>query len=1207
MHHRSTLFAAVLLCLHVLHPPTAHAISIIHVPADQPTIQAGIDAAIPGDTVLVAPGTYFEHVDFKGKAITVTSSDGAAKTIIDGGGTGPAVYIGSTPPTNSTDPHTPGTLSGFTVQHGFSPPVSDQVHPAYNDGGGVDIIGDANVLNNIITNNTSCAVDVLDGSAVLIQGNVISNSTPAQTAGAECRVNAFGIFVHASNYGSNIQILNNVVEANQDGGIYVSYTGTALIASNTVRNNGANVFSAFGISLYSGIAIVLQNVIYSNAGVGIDIFGSATVANNTVVGNGSQPNFNSIATQLQISENVNSNDIKIVNNLLFGSGPLPAAGCSTVSSTFSGTLPSVWDHNDIFDSQPVMPAPRTQPCQNAAGTFGNIAADPQFVNPANNDFHLRQGSPAIDTGNTSILASLAAIGITLPTDFDNHPRLEDATRKGYPVIDMGAYEFAGQQDASATTILLTPSAFETPGGSNITLAAKLLSAAGTPTGPVTFSEDGNILGSATIEATGDATLPTSALVPGIHAFLATYAGQGPFTPATSVHIYVLVDKFPVTLTLTATPNPIIVNQTATFTATISSPDHTIPSPITINDSIYTPVTLTPDANGHATYTASFPNIGAEGITATYSGDDTHASASAFLSEVIVSGYTTSTTLTSTQNPAAAGQPVTFNIAVANTFSQGGPPTGAVTLTDGNTVLATLPLLPGAPVVTYTTSTLPIGSHTITATYNPTGGFAGSSASLTETITGQFTSLSLTATPNPVSALAPLTLTASLTYLIPAGINPTGTVTFFDGSIPLGTSPLTNTGRATLTTSLDGARDHILHASYSGDSVLAPSTSPIVTETVTLNPTSTSLTVTPAPNATAFQTITLNASTHSPSTASVATPLCLGCAIPAITFFANGSVLGSAPVDSAGNAHRTFNLPAGSFSLTATYLATPSFAESTSNPVAETIAPATPNLTLTAQPNPALQSQPVTLTASLATPGIPPSAISGNVTFLDAASPLGTAPIGNFGAVLNVSTLFVGTHQISAVYSGNANLTGASAALSVTILPQDFTLTTNAPTLTIQTKHHAPMQVTITTIGALADTIHLSCPSLPQYASCTFSPNDLTTSTDPTVTRTSTVTIDTDFLLNYARTQRPQPTALPRALTLALLAPITLLGIASRRRQLPRLLLAALLLATVALSANGCSGKLPGHTPPGTYTVPITGQARASGITHTATLTLTVTE
>ncbi len=54
----------------------------IHVPADQPTIQAGINAASNGDTVLVAPGTYYENVDSVGKPVVLLSSDGAAVTTI---------------------------------------------------------------------------------------------------------------------------------------------------------------------------------------------------------------------------------------------------------------------------------------------------------------------------------------------------------------------------------------------------------------------------------------------------------------------------------------------------------------------------------------------------------------------------------------------------------------------------------------------------------------------------------------------------------------------------------------------------------------------------------------------------------------------------------------------------------------------------------------------------------------------------------------------------------------------------------------------------------------------------------------------------------------------------------------------------------------------------------------------------------------------
>ena len=99
---------------------------IINIPSDYSSIQAGINEASDGDTVLVEEGTYVENINFRGKAITVASqflidrdTTHITNTIIDG--SEPVYPDSGSTVTMLLARDTTSVLCGFTIQGGQVP------------------------------------------------------------------------------------------------------------------------------------------------------------------------------------------------------------------------------------------------------------------------------------------------------------------------------------------------------------------------------------------------------------------------------------------------------------------------------------------------------------------------------------------------------------------------------------------------------------------------------------------------------------------------------------------------------------------------------------------------------------------------------------------------------------------------------------------------------------------------------------------------------------------------------------------------------------------------------------------------------------------------------------------------------------------------------------------------------------------------------
>jgi RHS repeat-associated protein len=539
-----------------------------------------------------------------------------------------------------------------------------------------------------------------------------------------------------------------------------------------------------------------------------------------------------------------------------------------------------------------------------------------------------------------------------------------------------------------------------------------------PTGTVTFKKGTTVLGTANMVA-GQASLVLTDLAIGSHSVSAEYAGDTNYNGSTSKStVSVTVSKASTTLALSSSASPASYGTALVLTATLGGGASPTGS-VTFKNGAATLGTANVSGNT-ATLTVSSLVTGAHNLSASYAGDANHnASNSAVFTQSITKANTT-VTLVTNPNPSTYGQSVTLNVGVV-----GQTPTGAITFRDGSTTLGTRTLQPGVSFANFPITTLAPGNHNLTAIYSgDANNINNTSAVKVQTVNPAATTTTLVTSTNPASTGQTVTLTASV-----SGFDPTGNITFQDGANTLGTASLGGTGNtrtATLAVSGLSAGSHALTAVYAGDGVNPGSTSAVLNQLV-LTTTSTALSssVNPVPFG---QTVTFTASVTGSTPGGT------------VTFKDGAALLGTVPLNAGAASWSTASLAVGSHGITAAYSGDASNGTSTAA-LSQTVSVASTTTTLASSLNPSAYGQTVTFTASVGS-----ASATGNVTFKNGATVLGTVPLASGTASWSTAALKAGGHGITVAYGGDANnaaSTSAALTQTVAVLTTSTTLAASA--------------------------------------------------------------------------------------------------------------------------------------------------------------------
>jgi parallel beta-helix repeat protein len=801
----------------------------IHVPGDAASIQAGINAASSGDTVLVSPGTYTENINFNGKSITVTSSGGAAATVINGNAVGVVVTFSSGEGRGSV-------INGFTIQGPI--PTDDSVDGGYD---GIFVSGsNPTITNNNITENRGYGIE-LSGASAYISGNTVSYTTtayaPALDFGCDY-LDGVGIAINGD-YNSSLNttsppvIDHNTIEYNlghcDGGGLGSIFAPLDTVISNNIIANNQSLGFGGGVFVANGTVSLIQNLIYNNVsglagggvyfdsspyGVGPENPLDAYLTNNTIYGNTIQLNTLVEDTWVdgsQVAVVGTPNLAGFFNDLIIANDSYSAIACPTTLAGTNELLPAVVN-SDVLNTGG---AAYGSGCAMPADSTGNISVDPKFNSPSTGDFHLQAGSPAIDTGFN------AAPGI-LATDISGNPRIQNASGASEPVVDMGVYEATGAPESrltSETTLTVQPATVYY--GQTVNLSSTVTDSSGSPISPGTVSvmDDWSMIQQEALNSSGGATGTASSFSLGVHWLISSFGGNSSYRPSISVPTEVQVSGFSTSTTLTFSPTPVNFGNPETLTANVAllagNPAGT--GTPTGNVEFYgadpfgvVQPTAPVNANGTASYTTSSLPSGTAYIQALYQPTGGFLASNSLNLPLQVSAPPVATVVVSLSSDSITiSQPLSATVTVNGT--KGNPtPTGSVTLTSGIYSSSATALTGGQATIDVPADSLTAGNDTLTAQYSGDSLYSAASGSETVLIvapgfavTGTAVSVAPGATTGNQSTIivtpqggftGAVTLTASITSS-PAGAIDQPALSF--GA----TSPASITGSAAVTAML----------------------------------------------------------------------------------------------------------------------------------------------------------------------------------------------------------------------------------------------------------------------------------------------------------------------------------------------------------------------------------------------------------------------